>query len=348
MITVNIHGKNKTYPIYITHGNIAKRSIMEIINDRKYVVIISERVEKLYGKTLDFENKFVLKDGEKNKNIKNYEKILDYCFKHQLSKNDVIIAVGGGVVGDIAGFVASTYMRGINLIQVPTTLLACVDSSVGGKTAVNNKYGKNLVGAFYQPEAVVINTNFLITLSDRDFKTGLGEVVKYGFIEKSCQCSEEFNLINFLEENSELILKRNQKVLKELIEICINLKISVVQKDEKENDLRKILNFGHTYGHAIEQLSKYRYTHGECVVAGINFAFELALKNNLIDKNYKFFMGEVLKKFDFKPVKKYELNKVIPQMKTDKKITNNKICFILPINYAQVKEFEFNDLLTIS
>ena len=348
MITVNIQGKNKTYPIYITNSKITKDNITEIINNRKYVVIISERVEKLYGKTLNFENKFVLKDGEKNKNIKNYEKILDFCFKHKLSRNDVIIAIGGGVVGDIAGFVASTYMRGINIIQVPTTLLACVDSSVGGKTAINNKYGKNLVGAFYQPEAVVINTNFLTTLSDRDFKTGLGEVVKYGFIEKSCQCPDEYNLINFLEANSEQILERNQKVLKYLIEICINLKIAVVQKDEKENDIRKILNFGHTYGHAVEQLSKYKYTHGECVVAGILFAFDLALKNNLIDKNYKFFMEEVLKKFNFKPVKKFELNKVIPQMKTDKKTTNNKIRFILPTDYAVVKEFEFSDLLTIS
>ena len=185
MITVNIQGKNKTYPIYITNSKITKDNITEIINNRKYIVIISERVEKLYGKMLNFENKFVLKDGEKNKNIKNYEKILDFCFKNKLSRNDVIVAIGGGVVGDIAGFVASTYMRGINIIQVPTTLLACVDSSVGGKTAINNKYGKNLVGAFYQPEAVVINTNFLTTLSDRDFKTGLGEVVKYGFIEKS-------------------------------------------------------------------------------------------------------------------------------------------------------------------
>ena len=348
MITVNIEGKNKTYPIYITNNKITKENIIEIIGGRKYVVVISERVEKLYGKILDFENKFILKDGEKEKNLKNYQKILDFCFKNKLSRNDVIIAIGGGVVGDIAGFVASTYMRGINIVQVPTTLLACVDSSVGGKTAVNNKYGKNLIGAFYQPEAVVINTNFLTSLSDRDFKTGLGEVVKYGFIEKSCQCSDEYNLINFLEANSEQILERNPKVLKYMIEICINLKIYVVQKDEKEEGLRRILNFGHTYGHAIEQLSKYKYTHGECVIAGIIFAFELALKNNLIDKNYKFFMEEVLKKFDFKEVKKYELNKIIPLMKTDKKSANNKIRFILPTGFAAVKDFEFNDLLTIS
>lgn len=347
MITVNIQGKNKTYPIYITNNKISSENLTEIIGNRKYIVVISERVEKLYGKEINLENKFILKDGEKQKNIKNYEKILDFCFKHKLSRNDVIVAIGGGVVGDIAGFTAATYMRGINVVQVPTTLLACVDSSVGGKTAVNNKYGKNLIGAFYQPEAVVINTNFLNTLSDRDFKTGLGEVVKYGFIEKSCKCLDEYGLINFLEANAQQIIERNSKVLKYLIEICINLKISVVQNDEKEEGLRKILNFGHTYGHAIEQLSKYKYTHGECVVAGILFAFELALKNNLIDKNYKFYMEEILKKFDFAKIKTYELKKVIPLMKTDKKSVNNKINFILPTDFATVKEVEFNDLLTI-
>ena len=348
MITVNIDEKNKTYPIYITNKEISKEDIIDLTQDRNYVVVISEKVEKLYGKTLDLKNKFVLKDGEKQKNFKNYQKILDFCFKHKLSRNDYIIAIGGGVVGDITGFVESTYMRGINFIQVPTTLLACVDSSVGGKTAINNDFGKNLVGAFYQPKAVLINTNFLKTLSDRELKTGLGEVVKYGFIEKSCMAEEEVNFLNFLEQNTVQILDKNTKILNQIIEMCVKLKVSVVQKDEKEDGLRRILNFGHTYGHAIEKLSKYKYTHGECVVAGILFAFDLALKNNLIDKNYSFFMQEVLKKFDFKPVQKYDLSKVIPLMKTDKKSSGNKIRFILPTDYATVKEVEFTDLLTIS
>ena len=348
MITVNIEEKNKTYPIYITNKEISKDDITELTQDRNFVVIISERVEKLYGKTLDLKNKFVLKDGEKQKNFKNYQKILNFCFKNKLSRNDYIIAIGGGVVGDIAGFAASTYMRGINLIQVPTTLLACVDSSVGGKTAINNDYGKNLVGAFYQPKAVLINTNFIKTLTERDLKTGLGEVVKYGFIEKSCMAEDEINLLNYLEQNFAQILDKNTKTMNQLIEMCIKLKISVVQKDEKEEGLRRILNFGHTYGHAIEKLSKYKYTHGECVVAGILFAFDLALKNNLIDKNYNFFMQEVLKKFDFMTIQKYDLSKVIPLMKTDKKSADNKIKFILPTDYATVKEVEFTDLLTIS
>ena len=351
MIEVNIQGQEKKYPIFFEKGNIfeLREKIQNFLSGKKYVVVISEKVEKLYGKELSFENKYILKDGENQKNIKNYEKILDFCLKKKLTREDFIIAIGGGVVGDIAGFVASTYMRGINYIQVPTTLLACVDSSVGGKVAVNSEYGKNLIGSFYQPKAVFINPCFLKTLSIKEFKTGLGEVVKYAFIERSCKYKDDFNLVHFLEENYTRIFEYNLKTLEELIRICILLKVSVVEQDEKEGGLRRILNFGHTYGHAIEKLTKYRkYTHGECVVAGILFAFDLAIKNNLIDKNYFYLMQDVLKKFNFVQIPQYELKKVLPVMKTDKKSANNFIRFILPVDYSTVKEFEFNDMLTIS
>ena len=351
MIEVNIKGQEKKYPIIFEKDGISelKSKILEFIGNKKFVVVISQKVEKLYGRELSFENKYILKDGEDQKNIKNYEKIMDFCLKKKLTRDDFIIAIGGGVVGDITGFVASTYMRGINYIQVPTTLLACVDSSVGGKVAVNTEYGKNLIGSFYQPKAVFINPNFLKTLPIREFKTGLGEVVKYAFIEKSCKYKEDFNLVHFLEENHKKIFEYNLKVLEELIKICIWLKVSVVEQDEKESGLRRILNFGHTYGHAVEKLTKYRkYTHGECVVAGIYFAFDLALKNNLIEKNYLYLMQDVLNKFDFVKIPEFELKKVIPVMKTDKKSSNNCIRFVLPTEYATVKEFEFNDLLTIS
>ncbi|MBQ8167847.1 3-dehydroquinate synthase [bacterium] len=351
MIEVNIKGLDKKYPIFFEKEEISelKNKILEFIGNKKYVVVISQKVEKIYGKELSFENKYILKDGEKQKNIKNYKKILDFCLKKKLSREDVIIAVGGGVVGDIAGFAASTYMRGIDYIQVPTTLLACVDSSVGGKVAVNTPFGKNLIGAFYQPKAVFIYPNFLKTLSLKEFKTGLGEVVKYAFIEKSCKHPEEFNLVHFLDINHKKIFDYNLKVLEELIKICIWLKVSVVEQDEREGGLRRILNFGHTYGHAIEKLTNYRkYTHGECVVAGIYFAFDLALKNNLIEKNYMYLMQDVMKKFEFKQIPSFDIKKVIPIMKTDKKSANDLIHFILPVDYSTVKEFEFNDLLTIS
>lgn len=352
-LTVKIKENEKSYPIIIENNDIKelKNQIFSYLKGKKFVVVISQKVDKLYGNLIGFnkEDKFILKDGEEQKNLKNYEKILKFCLEKKLTREDAIIAVGGGVAGDIAGFAASSYMRGIDFIQVPTTLLACVDSSVGGKTAVNSSFGKNLIGSFYQPKAVIINTNFLKTLDERIFKTGLGEVVKYAFIEKSCMCPDDFNLINFLDEKYKKILDYDMTTLKELIKICISLKISVVENDEKESGLRRILNFGHTWGHAIEKLTKYKkYTHGECVVAGIYFAFNLALKNNLIDKNYMFFMLDIVKKFNFKQIPDFDLKKVIPVMKTDKKASSDFIRFILPVDYSTVKEFEFNDILTIS
>jgi len=345
-IPVKINEAEKSYPIIINNGNISeiKEKIHNYTRGTKILVVISEKVNKLYGKKLGFEKaeKFILKDGEKQKNFKNYQRILKKAFEMRLTRKDTIVAIGGGVTGDIAGFAASTYMRGIDYIQVPTTLLACVDSSVGGKTGIDTSFGKNLLGSFYQPKAVLINTNFLDTLDERQFKTGLGEVVKYTFIEKSCKCNEDLNLTNFLNENSEKILNKNPQTLEKLIEICIKLKVSVVQQDEKEGNLRKILNFGHTYGHAVEKITNYKkYTHGEAVVKGMEFAFNLAVKKNLIDINYKYFADDMIKKFNFRKIPDYPPEKMIKIMKLDKKADFEKITFILPVNYSEVDEFRF-------
>ena len=216
-LSVNIKSNEKSYPIFIEDEDTAllKEKILSFVKGRNFLVIISEKVEKLYVKTLKFpkENVFILKDGEKEKNFNNYKKIIERALKMKLTRKDAFIAIGGGVVGDLTGFAASTYMRGIDFIQVPTTLLACVDSSVGGKTAIDTDYGKNLVGTFYQPKAVFINPNFLKTLDERQFKTGLGEVVKYSFIEKSCKCEEDLNLTNFLSEKAEMIVNRDERAL---------------------------------------------------------------------------------------------------------------------------------------
>ena len=344
-LSVNIKSEEKSYPIFIENEEISVLSekLFALVKNRKYLAVISEKVDKLYGKALAIpqENKFILKDGEKEKNFKNLEKNLNHALKMKLTRKDVFIAIGGGVVGDITGFASATYMRGIDFIQVPTTLLACVDSSVGGKTAIDTKFGKNLVGAFYQPKAVFINPKFLKTLDDRQFKTGMGEVVKYSFIEKSCKCDEDLNLTNFLTEKVEQILERKEKTLAQLIEICVKLKISVVEKDEKESNLRRILNFGHTYGHAVERITKYKkYTHGEAVVEGMKFAFNLALKKNLIDKNYKFLAEDIIKKYNFREIPKFNMNKMIELMQLDKKATTNSIVFILPTDYSTVDAFE--------
>ena len=348
-IFVNIKVNEKNYPIYIKNEPISdlKEKILEKINGENYLVVISEKVEKLYGKELNFPktNKFILKDGEKEKNFKTYQKIITRALELKLTRKSSIIAIGGGVCGDLSGFVASTYMRGINFIQVPTTLLACVDSSVGGKTAIDTEFGKNLVGTFYQPKFVFINPLFLKTLDERQFKSGLGEVVKYSFIEKSCKADVDYNLINFLTEKCSEILQKDEKTLANLIEICVNLKKSVVEKDEKESDLRRVLNFGHTYGHAIEKFNNYKkYTHGEAVVEGMKFAFELALKKNLIDKNYKFFAEDIIKKFDFPILPKYKIEKMVELMKSDKKAEKDKIIFVLPTDYSVVDFFEITDI----
>lgn len=351
MIDVNIKEQAKTYSIDILKDDISdlKKHIENIVGSQKYVVIISKKVFNLYKNELNLDKNFVfvLNDGEKEKNIKNYKKILDFCIKKQLLRMDFIVAIGGGVVGDIAGFVASSYMRGINLIQVPTTLLACVDSSVGGKVAINSDFGKNLIGAFYQPKAVLINPKFLKTLSLKELKCGLGEVVKYAFIENSCLYSEQFNLINLLNENYKSVLNFDIRFLTRIIEFCVKLKVSVVEKDEKENSLRKILNFGHTFGHAVEKLTNYKYSHGECVVAGILFAFSLAKKNNLLDENYAFLANDLLSKFDFVNIKTPDYKKLLNQMKYDKKSTNDYIEFILPVEFATVKVFKTTDIFTI-
>ena len=347
-LNVRINAKEKIYPIVIENDNISnlKSKILSNTRGSKILVVISEKVNKLYGNILGFDKneKFVLKDGEKEKNFKNYKKILDKALKNGLTRQDTIVAIGGGVVGDIAGFAASTYMRGIDFIQVPTTLLACVDSSVGGKVAIDTDFGKNLVGSFYQPKIVLINTNFLKTLDEKQYKTGLGEVVKYIFIEKSCRCSEELNLTNFITENMDKIISRDIHTLETVIEMCIKLKTAVVEQDEQESGLRKILNFGHTYGHAVEKVTKYKkYTHGEAVVKGILFAFSLAEKRGLIDKNYKYFAEDIISKFNFKKVQNFKPEKILEAMKTDKKATADKIVFILPTDYSLVQEFSLNE-----
>lgn len=348
IINLKINPKEQEYSIFIDNEPISdlKAKIMSYVRGKKVLVVVSEKVEKLYGKVLGFSKleKFVLKDGEEQKDFKNYQKILKYALKLGLTRQDAIIAIGGGVVGDISGFVAATYMRGIDFIQVPTTLLACVDSSVGGKTAIDTEFGKNLVGCFYQPRVVLINTNFLKTLDERQYKTGLGEVVKYLFIEKSCHCKEELNFTNFITENVQKILERNSVTLEKLIENCIKLKSAVVEQDEKESGLRKILNFGHTYGHAVEKVTKYKkYTHGEAIVCGIVFAFNLAEKRGLIDKNYKFFAQDILDKFNFKKIPELNKEKLFKAMKADKKATSDKIVFILPTDYSTVQEFSLNE-----
>lgn len=354
-INIKISTKEKYYPVVIetSLSDEVSSVLREYVDGKKILVIISARVNKLWGNKIFSRMpqakifKYVMKDGEKYKNIRTYQNIMNFIQKCEFTREDCILAIGGGVVGDMAGFVASTFMRGIDLIQIPTTLLACVDSSVGGKTGIDTDYGKNIIGTFYQPKAVLICVNFMKTLDERQYKSGLAEVLKYAFIEKTCANSEFFNLFNFINENSQKIKDRDEKILEKLVTYCVTLKKSVVETDEQEQNLRRILNFGHTFGHALEKLGNYKkYTHGEAVAQGMIYAIEKAFSLGLITENYKYNAIEFIQAFGFKKMQNLPVTKLKNIMKRDKKASEESIKFVLPSEYSEVliRELAFDNL----
>ena len=333
------------YSIYIGENFLeqANELIKKTCKATKYLIITNEKIDGLWGDKLNIENaeKFIIPDGEKYKNFETLISILNKASELRLDRKCAFVAFGGGVIGDMTGFAASIYRRGVAFIQIPTTLLAQVDSSVGGKTAVNNEFGKNLIGTFYQPKLVIADTKTLTTLDERQLKTGLAEVVKYAFIEKSC--GEDFNFFEFLEKNVEEIKKLNLQFVDEMVEICCKLKASVVHKDEKENGLRAILNLGHTYGHALEKCSNYSvFTHGEAVAVGLQVCFDLSFAMNLIDDEYYDRATHLINNFDFSlPEHEYfEPQKLIDAMKFDKKVEAGKVRFVLPTGIGEVQIFD--------
>lgn len=350
---LNVNSKN--YDIYISDDDfsILIDNLFSYTKNKERFFIISQKVYKLYSKKLNItkENIFILKDGEKEKNFKNYYKILKKIEQVGLTRNGVVIAIGGGVVGDIAGFVASTYMRGIDYIQVPTTLLAMVDSSVGGKTAIDLDFIKNIVGTFYQPKRVFININFLKTLDNKQYLSGIGEILKYAFIENNCGYKHSLFLFEYLTLCSEKLLSRDTITIMRVIEYCLNLKIAIVEQDEKEDGLRKILNLGHTLGHALESLGKYKtYTHGQAVVNGMFFIFNYAYSKGYISYSYYRLAQELFYKYGFKNyINVFSPEKLINLMKKDKKALSDKITFILPCDKKTVKEIKlsYEEVLTM-
>ncbi|MDD3012775.1 MAG: 3-dehydroquinate synthase [Candidatus Gastranaerophilales bacterium] len=346
-------GEIKEYPIIIGE-NLLKDSGTFIKNHtkaQKVLVVTNKTVYSLYGETVkeslnkesieyDF---FILEDGEKYKNIESLEALWQKALELKLERKDAIIALGGGVTGDLTGFVAATYLRGIDFIQIPTTLLAQVDSSVGGKVAVNHKLGKNLIGAFYQPKLVLSDINTLSTLSVEELKVGLAEVIKYGFIEKSCNLLElNFNFINYLETKKDKIFALDLQTMSELIAYCCKLKARVVKQDEKEAGLRVILNFGHTIGHAVEKCSNYEnINHGQAVAIGIKGAFYIAKGKNLIKEDY---MNSALNLIDlyglnYKIPAKISIENLMDAMLLDKKVESKRVRFVLPVNEGEVAIF---------
>ncbi len=344
-LQIKINATQETsYPIFIEENilNNAYEYINKYTKANRFLLITNDKVYSLYGEKLKNKNTeiLILPDGEAYKNMDTLNLIIDKAIEIKLERTDAIIALGGGVTGDTAGFAASIYQRGIDFIQIPTTLLAQVDSSIGGKVAVNHKYGKNMIGSFYQPKLVLADISTLNTLDERQFKTGLAEVLKYAFIEKSCLADKDYKLFEFLDSNHNEILNKNSAILKELISICCELKSSVVNKDEKEKGLRSILNFGHTYAHAIEKLTNYeKYTHGEAVSIGMRLIFDLALKEKFISIEYYNSCINLINKYRLKTdyEENFDKEQFYKTMQSDKKVKNSNINFVMPIKEKEVK-----------
>ena len=274
---LSINLGERSYPILIGEGLLSNTELLaQHIQSRNLMIVTNEVVAPLYLHQLKAAlpdkqlHQIILPDGEHTKSMATFNHVLDALVTARLNRDAGIIALGGGVIGDMAGFAAACYQRGVDYYQIPTTLLSQVDSSVGGKTAVNHPGGKNLIGAFHQPRCVIADTQVLNTLPDRELRAGFAEVIKYGLI-------RDLDFFNWLEQNAQRVLAKDTQALTYAIKRCCEIKAEVVGIDERENGLRAILNFGHTFGHAIENAMGYgEWLHGEAVAAGMVLASEMS------------------------------------------------------------------------
>ncbi|AAO27186.1 3-dehydroquinate synthase [Buchnera aphidicola str. Bp (Baizongia pistaciae)] len=333
-----------TYPVYIGSNLLEISNIFFPIESNTQVAIITNDVVfKIWNKKITYYlhklgaqvKNVIISDGEIYKNIDTVEIILSTLLKYSYCRDAVLIALGGGVIGDITGFVASIYQRGIKFVQIPTTLLAQVDASIGGKTSVNHVLGKNMIGSFWQPSSVIINFDFLNTLPRRQLISGIAEIVKYAV-------SFDVNFFNWLEENLERVLKLDYSALSYCINRCCEIKISIVEKDEKEIHDRMLLNLGHTYGHAIETFLGYgTWLHGEAVSVGIVMASKTSellgfMKDNDITRIISLLQRVGL---PISGPKNMSFESYISNFKRDKKVISGKLRMVLPVFIGNVKIF---------
>ncbi|MCO5215034.1 MAG: 3-dehydroquinate synthase [Thermomicrobiales bacterium] len=267
--------------------------------------------------------------GETSKSLERYGEILDWMLTNGVRRSDVVIALGGGVVGDLMGFAAATVLRGIGLIQIPTTLLSMVDSSVGGKTGINHATGKNLIGAFYQPPVVLVDPRFLRTLPDREFRSGFGEVIKHGVIQASTPGGDPGFLAEVLRLNAAGLLSLSEPLTSWVIRQNISLKASVVAADEREAGIRQILNLGHTIGHGIEAAG-YQLLHGEAIAVGLVAALTVAVARGDIDASMRTELMETLRAFGLPVSTNADTSVVLQKMGADKKVFSGKQNWVLP------------------
>ncbi len=312
--------QSKTYPVIIEPKAFSKFKF-----PKQAIIITDSKVKQVFKKSFKKFPVIDFKAGEASKHLNTIEKLSEELVALKADRSSSVIAFGGGVVGDMAGFTASVYMRGIPFYQVPTTLLAMVDASVGGKTGVDLKVGKNLVGTFTQPEAVIIDPTYLVDLPEDQFNNGMAEVIKHGVLDKS--------LFEWLEKNKQKINGRDIKTLQTLLVKNVQIKKAVVEKDEKEAGIRMLLNLGHTFGHAVEQLSNYTIPHGEAVAIGLVYASnytKMPEQERLIDLLHYFNLPSHLEK-------PYSASAMAKAMLSDKKHRGSKIVLVLPNKIGQVR-----------
>ena len=355
MKILKVNTKSKKYKIYFGHNIISQFSKIvkkEKIKFKKSLIIADKNVpkkfvKKIYSK-IKSEKKIILyfNSSEKNKNFININYILKKLFINNFSRNDAIICIGGGIAGDVSGFAASIYKRGLKFINIPSTLLSQVDSSIGGKTGINNKFGKNLIGSFYQPDLIISDTVLLQSLAQREIICGYAEILKHSLIK-----NKKFFL--FLDKNLKKILGLKKYFIeKAIIESC-KIKKQIVEKDEKESGLRKSLNLGHTFGHSYEATLNYskKLNHGEAVLYGILSAAKFSTKLNFLNTyDYKLIVSH-LSRLGFvnlnKIFKKKNLNKIINFMISDKKNDTNKINLITLKKIGKVNTSNQFDIIKV-
>lgn len=342
MKIIRLRLKTRSYPIFIEQGLILKTGylIRKLNMGKDALIITNNKLWKIFGKKIKdslngsgFSCKwYIVPDSERAKSIKYCLSLIDKISEYDKKKQPFLIALGGGVIGDLTGFIASIYKRGIPYVQIPTTLLAQIDSSIGGKTAIDLKVAKNLVGAFYQPKAVIIDPRLLKSLPQRQLKSGIAEAIKYAIIKDKL-------LFSFLKDNQRKIFSLNKKAIELIEERCINIKVSIVEKDEQEKKgIRTILNFGHTVGHAIESASSYRnYSHGEAISMGMVCAAEIAYNLRLIDQGELNEIINLIKLYKLPTqIKGINLIKIMAALARDKKFIQAKNRFVLPTSIGSM------------
>ena len=338
LIKLNIKTGSQKYPILIGSnilGNLRKFLRENSINFNQCLIVIDKNVPKwLINKVLNSLSKkktilHFFNSSEKNKDQKSIDDILFILLKKNFNRNDCVISIGGGITGDVSGFAASIFKRGLKFINIPTTLLSQVDSSIGGKTGINNNHGKNLIGTFYQPSLVISDIVFLKSLPRREIICGYGEILKHAII-------SDKKFFSFLDKNGSQILKLKSPLIEKTIFKSCSVKKKIVETDEKEMGIRKILNFGHTFAHAYEATLKYskKLNHGEAVILGIKTAAKFSLSTNILNSKEFNLIENHLNKLDLpKDINKFfskkDLNKILFFMKKDKKNNSNKINLVL-------------------